>query len=155
MKPLKIFFIGLFSSLAGNLMAQNISVHSEQELSFGTFYFSEGTGGTIKISDRGEWSSSGNAHLVIQNHHPAVFIISTDSPEPIDVQVETFAQAMQSPAKQNLYLSLDKLPSIYTIQAGSPVQIILGGLLQIDPNTTTISGSYNGDVSLRVTLFNE
>lgn len=142
--------------IAGPSMAQNIFISAEQELSFGNFYFSGKSGGTVTISNNGTWSSTGNIHQINSTYQPAGFIISTDSPVPVKIQVSTPSSALTNAEGKSMSLTLNEPDKVvHSIQEGSPVQVFLGGTLEIDPEAVSSPGGYSGNISIRVTIYNE
>lgn len=143
-------------SIAGQITAQNIFVSAEQELSFGDFYFSGKSGGTVSISNEGIWGSTGNVHQINSTYQPAGFIISTDSRIPVKIQVDTPTGILTNAAGNSMSLELNEVESIYySVQEGSPAQIFIGGTLKIGPEAVSSPGGYSGNISIRVTIYNE
>lgn len=143
-------------SIAGLSTAQNIFVSAEQELSFGDFYFSGKSGGTVSISNEGIWSSTGNVHQISSTYQPAGFIISTDSRTPVKIQVEAPTRIPTNAEGKSISLTLNEVDTMYhSVQEGSPVHVFLGGTLKIDPEAVSSPGGYSGNISIRVTIYNE
>lgn len=144
------------TSITCQATAQNIFVSAEQELSFGDFYFSGKSGGTVSISNTGLWSSTGNVHQINSTYQPAGFIISTDSRTPVKIQVDAPTGILTNSEGRSMSLTLNEVDIMYhSIQEGSPAQVFLGGTLEIDPEAVSSPGGYSGNVSIRVTIYNE
>lgn len=137
--------------------SQKIYIAVEQDLFFGDFYLSSGTdSGTVTLSNNGEWSSTGNIHQLRSNHQPAVFNISTESQTPINVGVEIMTGNLINP--NGYAISLDPKDSgiqFYKVQRGFPVRITIGGSLKIIPKNEYYQGDYQGNISIRGTIYNE
>lgn len=156
MKPMEFFLIGLLLFVVTNTRGQNIYVSAEQELDFGVFYLSNDSRGAITISNTGDWTASGNINLLNSNHHPAVFYISTDSSEPIKVEVVAFVQKLYNSKGNEMQITvLNYKPSVYTIQANFPVQILVGATLVVNSKVALSSGNYAGTLSLSVSTLND
>lgn len=156
MDPLKIFLLIFLALVSRISIAQNIYISTEQELNFGDLYLSGTAGGTISISSTGEWTSTGEVHLLNPLHHSAAFVLSTDSPTPVQVQVETPLTILTNQKGNKMSLQLDATGSTqHTLQQGFPKHISLGGTLTIDPDSKSSPGDYNGSVLIRVIIYNE
>lgn len=156
MKPFEFFSVGFLLLLVTNLMGQNIYVYADQELNFGEFYLSNNARGEVTISKTGDLTSSGNINLLNSTHHPAVFMISTDSLEPIKVEVEAFVQKLHNQEGNEMYITLLSFePMVYLLQAGFPVQISVGATLILNSAIASSSGNYRGSISLSVNTLNE
>lgn len=156
MKPMEFFLVGLMLFVFTNTTGQNIFVYAEQELNFGEFYLSNDSRGEISITHTGEWTASGNINLLNSTHHPAVFIISTDSRVPIKVEVEAFVQKLRNPKGNEMQINLQNFkPLVYILQAGLPVQIVVGGTLIVNSKAASSSGDYRGSISLSIHTLNE
>lgn len=139
----------------GNSAAQNIYVYPEQDLTFGSFYLSGGTGGTVTVSNTGEWSSTGDVNIIGAGPRPAVYSIVTDSPIPITVEVETLSGTLSNSSGKEMNLEAGETNTeLYLIQQGSPLQIFVGGRLEVDAKTASSPGDYNGQAWIRVSLYN-
>lgn len=153
MKFLTTVFI---TFMAATSPAQNINISTEQDLSFGEFYISGTTGGTIEISDSGTWNSSGGIQLLNPTHQPAVFLLSTSSPTPVEVQVETSSSSLTNAEGKKMILRLNSTGiTSYTISQGTPKKISLGGTLRMDADIGNSPGDYSGNVLIRVMIYNE
>lgn len=130
-------------------------MYAEQELKFGEFFVSNNSSGSVTVSSNGDWSSSGNVHLLGATQQPATFIISTDNSTPVTVQVQAFALRFQNPAGEEIPFRLSTVePSVYTVQAGSPVRVKIGGTVDISPETSSM-GHFSGRISLSVNSYND
>lgn len=156
MKQLRFFLVGLLLLIVTNTMGQNIYVYAEQKLNFGEFYLSNDSRGEITIAKTGDWTASGNINLLNSSHHPAVFNISTDSPVPIKVEVEAIVQKLYNSKGNEMQITLLNLePSVYTIQANFPAQILVGATLVVNPKVALSAGNYEGSILLSVINFND
>lgn len=137
--------------------SQNIDIAIEQNLSFGDFYFSGNTGGgTITLSNNGEWSATGNIHQLRSNHQPAVFNISTDSQTPVNVGVIILTRTLTNPNGNDISVDpLDSRIKFYKIQKGFPARVFVGGNLKIIQKTQNYQGDYKGSISIIASVYNE
>lgn len=150
-----LLFISLTSfGLAG--YSQNIHVFPEQPLTFGEFYFSGSSGGTIDVTASGDWVASGEVHQLHPTHQPALFTITTDSQTPVYIQVEIYSGNLQDQEGNKLRL-IPEQPENYTfsIQQGKPLKLHIGGRLEIEPGAVSGGGNFSGDFSIRAILVNE
>lgn len=148
-----MFFLILIS--AGTGYAQETFVHFNRNISFGEFYASEGSGGTICISNAGGINPSQNINLLGANVHPADITIATKSEIPVNIRIEVRAGRLQGRNGNRLALSLNTPDqTFFTIMRGKPAEISLGGCLQIGPEATSASGEYNGVISVDVFILN-
>lgn len=142
-----------FFTFAGN--AQETFVHFNRNISFGDFYASEGSNGSICISNSGGISPSQNITLLGADAHPALVTISTTSETPINIRIEVRAGRLLGGNGNRLAMALnapDK--NLYTIMRGKPAEISLGGCLKIVPEASSSSGDYNGVISVDVFIVN-
>lgn len=153
---MKFFCIFFLSLMAVTSPAQNIYITTEQDLNFGEFFMSGPAGGTIQISDSGAWNSSGEIQLLNPSHQPAVFLLSTDSPTPVEVQVETPSTNLTNAYGKKMILQLNS-PGFtsHTIRLGVPKRITLGGTLSMDAEIGNSPGAYSGSILIRVMIYNE
>ncbi|HSP12961.1 MAG TPA: DUF4402 domain-containing protein [Salegentibacter sp.] len=136
--------------------AQNIQISTEQDLHFGEFHMSGNTGGTVMVSDSGAWNSTGGIHLLNPTHQTAVFLLSTDSPTPVEVQVETPSSSLSNADGKQMTLRLNSQGiTSHIISQGNPKNIALGGTLSMDAEIGISPGAYTGSVLLRVMIYNE
>lgn len=150
MKLHKSLFFGFLYLTAASLTAQNIYIYSEQALEFGDFTVAE-AGGTVTISSNGERSSSGTTQLLNSTYHPAVFRISTDNPNPMQVLVEITREALSNSEGTSMVLtSVSSATDVYMLQAGKPTKIVIGGTIQMNSQNFS-SGAFFGNISITVT----
>ncbi len=149
MKPLKTIFLGLLFLIAANLSAQNFYIYPEQALEFGDFIVA-GTGGTVTVTNSGMRSSSGTIQLLNSEYYPAIFTISTDNPAPINIIVEVSREALiNSEGTTMMMASVSTIADTYTIQIGKPVQIKIGGTIQVNSGVFS-PGEFQGNISITV-----
>lgn len=149
MKPLKLIFLGFLFLTVGNLPAQNIYIFPEQPLEFGGFSVAN-AGGTVTISNSGERFSSGTVQLLNSNYHPAIFQISTDNTTPVEVIVEVSREPlMNTEGTAMIIASVSDIADTFTIQAGKPVKVKIGGTIQMNSGDYS-PGTFNGNISLTV-----
>ncbi|HSI70238.1 MAG TPA: DUF4402 domain-containing protein [Gillisia sp.] len=156
MTELKIFLMILLALVAGKSFSQNIYISTEQELNFGDFYIS-GTGdATIMLSDTGQRSSSGNVNFLNNKHHPVTYILTTDNPTPLQVQVDTPTSVLTNAEGKKMSVRLNPTDNlIHTLQKDIPKRISLGGILTLDLETGTSPGNYSGNILITVMILNE
>jgi hypothetical protein len=136
--------------------AQETFVHFNKDISFGKFYVSNGSSGTICISNSGGINPSQNINLLGADDHPASVIITTKSKTPIDIKIEVRAERLQSQKGNRLALTLNTPDNtFYTIMRGKPAEIYLGGCLEIVPEATSVSGEFKGIISVDVFILNK
>ena len=131
-------------------------MHFNRNISFGEFYVSKGSGGTICISNAGVINPSQNINLLGANVHPALITIATKSETPLNIKIEVRAGDLKGGSGNRLGMILnapDK--TFFTIMRGKPAEISLGGCLQVAPEATSASGEYNGVISLDVLILNQ
>lgn len=144
----------VFFLMVGNLTAQNIFIHGEQELQFGDFFLSENKGGTIRISNTGQRSFTGGVNLLSANYSPAIFNISTDSQAPIEVEIDAYIENMINAEGAEMPLEVNETHhKVYTLEAGKPLRLFIGGTLKIDPGVNQSLGSFKGVVTLSANLY--
>ena len=149
MKPLQLLFLGLLFFTAGNLVAQNIYIYPEQSLEFGNFTVPNG-GGTVPITDSGDRYSTGTIQLLNSIYHPAIFQISTDNITPLEVIVEVSREPLvNSEGTAMIMASVSPVADTYTIQAGEPAQVKIGGTIQMNTSDYT-PGKFQGNISITV-----
>lgn len=154
MKFLNYLSVLIFLLLAKDVAAQTITVTSLQELEFGSFFASDNIGGTVAISNNGAWTSSGNFQLINSYpHHAAIFRISTESVSDVKVEVESYAVNLTKPDGTTLFLTAN-LPdsAVYTVSYLAPVEVSIGGSLDISSEAGSSPGNYVGNVSIKVTV---
>ena len=153
MKALQFSFLLLFLvSLNGS--AQNISVVAEQGLKLGTFYITGTSSGSVSVNSTGSWSASSNIHSVNSTHSAAVFTLSTDSTEPINVQVDQPGAYLMNSKGDKLFLETTYAsPQTVSIQQGVPAQMHLGGTLTVDAQAAP--GDYTGELFVTFSIHNE
>lgn len=131
-------------------------MHFNRNISFGEFYNSAGSSGTICISNSGGVIPSQNINLLGADAHPASVIVSTISETPLDIRIEVRAQRLQGQNGKRLGLSLNVPDKIfYTIMRGKPAEFTLGGCLEIVPEATSASGEFNGVISVDIFILNK
>lgn len=149
MKPLKMIFLGLLFLLAANLSAQNIYIYPEQALEFGDFIVAD-NGGTVTVTNTGMRSSSGTVQLLNSEYYPAIFTISTDNLTPIGIRVEVSKEVlMNAEGTAMMMASVSPTANTYTIQAGKPVQVKIGGTIQMNSGVFS-PGEFQGNISITV-----
>lgn len=153
---IKLFFTGIITLMSVTSSAQNIYISTEQDLRFGDFHMPGNTGGTVMISDSGAWNSTGGIQLLNPTHQTAVFLLSTDSPTPVEVQVETPSATLSNANGKKMTLRLNSQGiTSHLISQGNPKNISLGGTLSMDADIGISPGDYTGSVLLRVIIYNE
>lgn len=136
--------------------AQETFVHFNRDISFGEFYTSEASSGTICIFNSGGVTFSQNINLLGADAHSASVIVSTKSKTPIDIKIEVRADRLQSQNGNRLALTLNTPDNtFYTIMLGKPAEIYLGGCLEIEPEATSVSGDFKGVISVDVFILNK
>lgn len=136
--------------------AQETFVHFNRDISFGKFYASEGSSGTICISNSGGVNPSQNINLLGADAHSAAVIVSTKSKTPLDIKIEVRAERLQSPKGNRLVLNLNAPDrTFYTIMQGKPAEIFLGGCLEIVQEAASVSGEFKGIISVDVFILNK
>lgn len=149
MNLLKKVFLCLIFLVVTNLPAQNIYIYPEQPLEFGDFTVAE-AGGTVTVSNVGMRSSSGGIQLLNSVHHPAIFRVTTDHPEPIEVLVEVSREVLvNAEGTAILMASVSPNARTYIVQAGKPVQVKVGGTIQMGSGVSS-PGEFQGNISITV-----
>lgn len=153
---IKFIVAGIITLMSVTSNAQNVHISTEQDLRFGDFHMSGNFGGTIMVSDSGAWNSSGDIQLLHPTHQPAMFLLSTDSLTPIEVQIETPTSTLSNfeGKKMTLRLNSQGITS-HTISQGNPKHLTLGGTLSMDAEIGNSPGEYNGNTLIRVMIYNE
>lgn len=136
--------------------AQETIVHFNKDISFGEFYASSGSRGTICISNSGGINPSQDISLLGADSHPASVIVSTKSKTPLDIRIEVRAERLQSQKGNRLALKLNAPDNnFHTIMRGKPAEIHLGGCLEIVPEAASVSGDFKGIISVDVFILNK
>ena len=157
MKLSKLILFVLLFFVCAIARSQNINIAVEQNLFFGTFYFSSGTdSGTVSLSNNGEWSSTANIHQLRSNHQPAIFNISTESQTPIIVGVMVITGTLNNANGHAISLNpQDSGIQFHKVQRGFPITISIGGSLKITPKNENYQGDYQGSISITGTIYDE
>lgn len=156
MKSPSLFLFFILALLSSIGYAQEVSVYFQKDLNFGKFYISGNVGGNIRIPNNGGIIPSPDVNLLSSEYQPAILVISTDSEEYIDIQIEASADRLKAQEGGNLRLRLNKPDkTYYSIKKGVPAEISLGGCLEIEPGGASTAGDHFGRISVNVIILNE
>jgi len=149
-----LLFVVFFCISTGKGLAQKIWVHQNQDLEFGQFIIDQGSSAQLKISADGQRKALSGIYLMPGNFHPAAFTISTDSHTPIKIKVESESRGMINGAGENIILTPEtSFTEYWVIQQGFPVQVYIGGTLDILDSQVT--GNFSADIVIKVSLYND
>jgi len=154
LKPLNLIILVIVALVFQSGISQNLSVYNDQGLSFGSFYLLGATGGTLSISNTGIRTSTGNIQEVNSSFLVAAFTLSTDSVNPINITISSSPTTVSNGVGDTMSLEAGiSNPANPVVQAGSPVQIFIGGTITVA--SEVLAGNYNGELFITFSIMSE
>lgn len=158
MKPVKLVILLILSFVFTKGVSQDITVNKEQDFNFGSFYSSNSSGGSVSVSNTGNWSSTGNIFQVGSTHQPAVFTVTcTCTTSSIIVEVNRPTGILTNGNGESIDLQTGIAEPEFTRLSltSSSAQITIGATLTIGEQAISSLGEYNGTVLLTFTSYYE
>ena len=154
MKPLKQIIILIVALVFHSGISQNLTVFNDQNLSFGSFYLLGSTGGSLSVSNTGIRTTTGNIQEVNSSFLVSAFTLSTDSVNPINITISSSPTTLSNGVGDTMSLEAGiSNPANPVVQAGSPVQIFIGGTITVASEIP--AGDYNGELFITFSIMSE
>jgi hypothetical protein len=154
MKALNLITLLIVAMVFQSGISQNLTVFNDQGLSFGSFYLLGATGGTLSVSNTGIRTSTGNIQDVNSSFLVAAFTLSTDSVNPVNITISSSPTTVSNGVGDTMSLEAGiSNPANPAVQAGSPVQIFIGGTITVASEIP--AGDYNGELFITFSIMSE
>lgn len=154
MKPLNLIILVIVALVFQSGISQNLSVYNDQGLSFGSFYLLGATGGSLSISNTGIRTTTGNIQEVNSSFLVSAFTLSTDSVNPVNITISSSPTTVSNGVGDTMSLEAGiSNPANPVVQAGSPVQIFIGGTITVASEVP--AGNYNGELFITFSIMSQ
>jgi hypothetical protein len=154
MTPLNRIILFIVAMVFQSGISQNLTVYNDQVLSFGSFYLLGATGGTLSVSNTGIRTATGSIQDVNSSFLVSAFTLSTDSVTPVNITISSSPTTLSNGVGDTMSLEAGiSNPENPVVQAGSPVQIFIGGTITVSSEVP--AGNYSGDLFITFSIMSE
>jgi len=154
LKPLNLIILVIVALVFQSGISQTLSVYNDQGLSFGSFYLLGATGGNLSVSNTGIRTSTGNIQEVNSSFLVSAFTLSTDSVNPVNITISSSPTTVSNGVGDTMSLEAGiSNPANPVVQAGSPVQIFIGGTITVASEVP--AGNYNGELFITFSIMSQ
>ena len=123
-------------------------------MSFGSFYLNGAPGGSLSVSNTGIRTTTGNIQEVNSSFLVSAFTLSTDSVDPGNITISSSPTTLSNVNGDTMSLEAGiSNPENPVVQAGSPVQIFIGGTVTVASEVP--AGDYSGELFVTFSIMNE